>query len=245
MKNQGSPVPENREASLLQMKNDQSFRELSIEWMRRSIEHRYNYQFDWLGRPIIQYPQDMVAVQEIIWRTKPDCIIETGIAHGGSIIYSASMLELLGNQGHVIAIDIDIRQANRDEIEKHPLFKRVTFVEGSSIDDLIAKQVHDLAKNYKNVLILLDSNHTHDHVLRELQLYSPLVTKGNYIVVFDTIIEDMPKGFYPNRPWDVGNNPKTAVHAFLKENKRFEIDHDIDAKLQISFCHEGYLRCVS
>ena len=213
-------------------------------FVQESTSPKYSYNFTWLGRPIIQYPQDMVAVQEIIWQVKPDMIIETGIAHGGSIIFYASMLEMLGGNGQVLGIDIDIREHNRVEIEKHPMFKRITMIEGSSVDKDIAKQVYDFAKNKKQVLVLLDSMHTHAHVLKELQLYSPLVTKGSYLVVFDTIIEDMPEDFFPDRSWGKGNNPKTAVWEFLKTNDRFEIDKEIENKLLITVAPDGYLRCV-
>ncbi|WP_445241053.1 cephalosporin hydroxylase family protein [Microcoleus vaginatus] len=152
-----------------------------------------------MGRPIIQFPQDIMAMQEIIWQVKPDLIVETGIAHGGSLIFYASMLELIG-EGQVLGIDVDIRQHNRVEIEQHPMFKRITMIEGSSIDEEIAKQVYDLAKGKSRILLVLDSNHTHDHVLKELELYSPLVTKNSYLVVFDTVVEDMPEDFFPDRP---------------------------------------------
>jgi cephalosporin hydroxylase len=156
----------------------------------------------------------MIAMQEIIWRVKPDLIIETGIAHGGSLIFYASMLELIGEQGQILGLDIDIREHNRIEIEKHKMFKRITMIEGSSIDEEIAQQVYELAKNKQRVLVVLDSNHTHEHVLKELQLYSSLVTKGSYLVVFDTVVEDMPADFFLDRPWGKGNNPKTAVWKF-------------------------------
>ena len=171
-------------------------------------------------------------------------IVETGIAHGGSLIFYASMLELLGCEGRVLGIDIDIRAHNRIEIEKHPMFKRITMIEGSSTDRAVAQQVHDLVGDAKTVLVALDSNHTHDHVLKELKLYSPLVTKGSYLVIFDTVIEDMPDDFFPDRPWGKGNNPKTAVHEFLKTNDRFAIDKDIENKLLITVAPDGYLRCI-
>jgi len=186
-------------------------RELTIDWIIKSAEIKYTYNFSWLGRPIIQFPQDMIAMQEIIWQVRPDLIIETGIAHGGSLIFYASMLELVGGNGQVLGIDVDIRAHNRIEIEKHLMFKRITMIEGSSIDDTVAQQVRAFASSKNRIMLLLDSNHTHDHVLRELQLYSPLVTEGSYLMVFDTIIEDMPKGYFHDRMWDKGNNPKTAV----------------------------------
>jgi len=208
------------------------------------IKYRYTYNFNWLERPIIQLPQDIIAMQEIIWEVKPDLIIETGIAHGGSIIFYTSILELIGGNGEVLGIDIDIREHNRIEIESHPLFKRIKMLEGSSVDDGILKQVYNRVEHKECILVVLDSNHTHDHVLRELQLYSPLVTKGSYLVVFDTLIEDVPEKALIDKPWGKGNNPKTAVWEFLKSNDRFEIDKTIEKKLLITVAPDGYLKCV-
>ena len=223
---------------------NEKFAELSHQWIIRSMELKYVYNFSWMGRPIIQYPQDMIAMQEIIWNVKPDLIIETGIAHGGSLIYYASLLELLGGNGHVLGIDIDIRAHNRVEIEKHPMFKRITMFEGSSIAPEMAERVRDFAKPYQTILLVLDSNHTHDHVFQELKLYSSLVSKNSYCVVFDTIVEDMPVGSFPDRPWDKGNNPKTAVWEFLKTNNDFEIDREIENKLLITVAPDGFLKKV-
>ncbi|MBN1168116.1 MAG: cephalosporin hydroxylase family protein [Methanospirillaceae archaeon] len=214
-----------------------------------SIRTKYTYNFSWLGRPIIQYPQDIIAVQEIIWSVQPDLIIETGIAHGGSLIFSASILELLSLCGgspdaEVIGIDIEIRSHNRKAIEEHPMFRRISMIEGDSTADDVIAQVQERAKNHRKVLVCLDSNHTHEHVLRELRAYAPLVTKGSYCVVFDTLIEMMPEGSFPDRPWDVGNNPWTAVQEYLKERDRFEIDKDIPNKLLITVAPDGYLKCI-
>jgi len=226
------------------MNKNSLLKKLTRDWFKTAFEYEYPFHFTWLGRPIIQFPQDMITIQEIIWDIKPDLIIETGIAHGGSIIFSASLLELIG-KGEVLAIDIDIRKHNKIEIEKHSMFKRITMLEGSSIDTNISKKVLEIAKDKKKIMLLLDSNHTHDHVLKELELYSPLISKGSYIVVFDTMIEDMPKGFIKNRPWDKGNNPKTAVHDFLKKNNRFKIDKTFEQKLLITSAPSGYLKCIS
>ena len=205
---------------------------------------KYSYNFSWMGRPIIQYPQDIIAMQEIIWEIKPDVIIETGIAHGGSLIYYASLLELIGN-GEVLGIDIDIREHNRTEIEKHPMFKRIKMISGSSIDETIIEQVKKITQGKKTILVVLDSNHTHDHVLKELELYSPFVSAGSYIVVFDTIVEDLPEGYFSqSRPWSLGNNPKTAVNEFLQKNQQFVIDKVIDNKLLISVAPSGYLKRI-
>lgn len=205
---------------------------------------QYSYNFSWMGRPIIQYPQDMIAMQEIIWKIQPDLIIETGIAHGGSLIYYASLLELIGN-GEVLGIDIDIREHNRKEIEKHQMFKRIKMIQGSSIDETIIVEVKKFTENKKKILVILDSNHTHDHVLKELELYSPFVSVGSYIVVFDTIVENLPEGYFAQiRPWGIGNNPKTAVKEFLQNNDQFIIDQTIDNKLLISVVPSGYLKKI-
>ena len=221
---------------------DKQFKESSLNWTKQSMEEQYVYNFEWMGRPIIQYPQDILAIQEIIWKVKPDLIIETGIAHGGSIIFSASMLELLDGDGEVVGIDIDIRQHNRNEIENHPMMKRISMIEGSSISENVYQSVLEKTKDKKNIMVILDSNHTHDHVLQELNLYGELVSKESYLVVLDTFVEDMPKGFFKNRPWDVGNNPKTAVNDYLKEHPEFQIDKSIENKLMITVAPSGYLK---
>jgi len=237
--------------------NDAKLRQASLDFTRLSTRPKYSYNFFWLGRPIIQYPQDMIAMQELIWRTRPDLIIETGIAHGGSLILSASMLALIeycdpithGSalqvdkpQRKVLGIDINIRAYNREAILDHPMANRIDMIEGSSIDPDVVAQVTAMCNNYKRVLVFLDSNHTHDHVKAELNAYAPLVSPGSYCVVFDTIIQDLPEDMYPNRPWGHGNNPKTAVHEFLSSNSEFEIDAQIDNKLLISVAPHGYLQ---
>lgn len=236
-----SEVQENIE----RLRDDGTVRKATLDWIDAIAPHKYTYNFTWLGRPIIQFPQDLAALQEIIWATKPDLIIETGIAHGGSLIFHASMLHLRGNQGRVLGVDIDIRDHNRDEIEAHPMFERIDMIQGSSIEDEVAAQVAATASKSGRVMVILDSNHTHDHVLSELEIYAPLVSKGCYMVVFDTLIEDMPEGSFPDRPWDKGDNPRTAVNAFLEMTNRFEVDAAMDAKLQISVAPGGYLKCVA
>lgn len=216
----------------------------SKKWLEEVSKFKYSYNFTWMGRPIIQFPQDMIALQEIIWNVKPDLIIETGIARGGSLIFYASLLELIGENGKVLGIDLDIREHNKIEIERHPMHKRIAMIQGSSIDESTANTVHSYAKDKKRILVLLDSNHTHEHVLKEMHLYSPLVTKGSYMIVCDTIIEDMSEDFFPDRPWGKGNNPKTAVKEFLKNNDRFVIDKEIENKLLITEHPDGYLKCV-
>lgn len=225
-------------------------KELSDRWLQASVDGKYSYGFTWLGRPVIQYPQDLVAMQELIWQIQPDLIIETGIAHGGSLIFSASMLALNAACGgpadaYVLGIDIDIREHNRSAIEAHPLFERITMLEGSSIEQVIVDQVVDAAHGKTKVLVCLDSNHTHDHVLAELEAYASLTTVGSYCVVFDTVIEDLPAECNADRPWGPGDNPKTAVEQFLLHNDNFIPDTDIDKKLMISVAPGGYLRRIS
>lgn len=246
-------------------------REVASRFTLQSIEAQYSYNFNWLGRPIIQYPQDMVAMQELLWQIKPDLIIETGIAHGGSLILSASMLAMIDyceavetggtlnpKAGHrrVLGVDIDIRAHNRAAIEAHPLAHKIDMIQGSSIAPKIIEQVHHYAKKHKNILVCLDSMHTHDHVLAELEAYAPLVSPDSYCVVFDTIIEDMPDDMFPDRPWGKGNNPQTAVHEYLRRLKDegrhaadgaslyFEIDKTIENKLLITVAPDGYLKRI-
>lgn len=226
------------------MAADRDLQDAASDLFLRSCEYRYSYNFSWMGRPIIQYPQDMIAMQEIVWRVQPDLIIETGIAHGGSLVYYASLLELLGGDGLVLGVDIDIREHNRAAIESHPMAKRIRMIQGSSIDAATVDRVAEAARGRKRILVTLDSNHTHAHVLEELRLYSPFVTVGSYLVVFDTVVEHMPKAMFPDRPWGPGDNPKTAVHEFLRGSDRFVIDHDVEHKLLLTVAPDGYLRCV-
>jgi cephalosporin hydroxylase len=224
------------------MTSDDDLRKKSLDWMIHADKYKYTYNFTWLGRPIIKFPNDILVMQEIIWNVKPDLIIETGIAHGGSIVFSASILELIGQEGKVLAIDIDIRNHNRMEIEKHPMYKRITMIEGDSISDKVMLQVQQAVKGKKRVMVFLDSLHTHDHVLKEMELYSPFVSVGSYLVLPDTFIEYFPKGYYSDRLWDVGNNPMTALREFLKKNDNFEIDKEKSNKLLITEAFDGYLK---
>lgn len=231
-------------ASAELMAQDEELKTISQKWMQRAEKHKYCYNYTWMGRPIIKFPNDMVLAQEIIWSVKPDLIIETGIAHGGSIIFSASMLELLGGDGEVVGIDIDIRKHNRDAIEAHPMAKRITMLEGSSVEPEIVAQVAAIARQHRTVMVFLDSLHTHEHVLKEMEAFAPMVNVGSYLCVMDTCIEEFPEGTYPDRPWDVGNNPMTAVREFLQTHDEFEIDADCCNKLCITEAPNGYLRRV-
>ena len=255
-------MDEYRDEVAWRIKNNASnvdLRRSEMQFMSSSIDYKYSYNFSWLGRPIIQYPQDIIAMQEIIWQVKPDLIIETGIAHGGSLIMSASMLTMLDycdavdsnvtldsrdSYRRVLGIDIDIRSHNRAAIEAHPMAHRIKMIQGSSIVPEVIAQVQKISKDYKKVIVCLDSNHTHDHVLAELEAYAPLVSKGSYCVVFDTIIEDMPDDMFPDRPWGKGNNPKTAVREYLKSHSEFEVDKQIENKLLITVAPGGYLKRV-
>jgi len=233
---------------------------LSKNWLINVNPLKYSYHFEYLGRPIIQYPQDIVAIQEIIWKVKPDLIIETGIAHGGSLIMSASMLALIDmceviendkvfkpkkSQRKVLGIDIDIRPHARKVIEAHPMASRIQMIKGSSIDPLIIEKVKNISADYKCIIVLLDSSHTHNHVMQELKAYASLVSTGSYCVVFDTTIQDMPENAFPKASWGLGNNPKTAVWEFLKTHPEFEIDKQIQNKLLITAAQDGYLKRIN
>lgn len=221
--------------------NNKELQNASKDFLISSNREQYSYNFTWMGRPIIQYPQDMLAMQELIWEIQPDLIIETGIAHGGSLIFYASIMELIG-KGKVLGIDIDIREHNRKEIEQHPMFKRIEMIQGSSVSEETYAQVKSHAEKAKTIMVCLDSNHTHDHVLKELELYAPFTSVNSYCVVFDTVVELLPDDMFPNRPWSVGDNPMTAMDTYLKDHPEFEIDQQIDNKLLVSVAPKGYLK---
>jgi cephalosporin hydroxylase len=238
-----------RERNISRLGDANELRIFSRKWQQEAMSYNYVYNFSWLGRPIIQLPQDVFAMQELIWAVQPDLIIETGIAHGGSLIFSASMLELNAACGgpadaEVLGIDIDIRAHNRAAIEAHPMFKRISMIEGSSIAPEIIEQVRARAAGKQRVMVCLDSNHTHDHVLAELQAYAPLTAVGSYCVVFDTAIEEMPAEIFNDRPWEPGNNPMTAVHEFLKTTGDFVIAREVSDKILITVAPDGYLKRV-
>ena len=245
------------EARILANGKNKELLESAKRFMLNSVQPKYVYNFNALGRPIIQYPQDMVAMQELIWEIQPDLIIETGIAHGGSLILSASMLALIDmcdaiangstldpneSERKVLGVDIDIRAHNRQAVEEHPMSSRIEMIQGSSIEPAVIARVKKIASNYSTVMVCLDSNHTHDHVLAELEAYAPLTSIGSYCVVFDTIVEDLPAYMVTDRPWGPGDNPKTAVHSFLKKNSGFKIDKNIESKILITCNSDGYLK---
>ncbi len=241
------------------MARNESLKEDALRFIRSSNTPQYSYNFTWMSRPIIQYPQDVVAMQELIWRVRPDLIIEAGIAHGGSLIFNAAMLALLDmadaieagvaldparSNRKVLGIDIDIRAHNRAAVEAHPMASRIQMIQGSSIAPEVVSQVHAIAADYQTVLVILDSNHTHAHVRAELEAYAPLTTVGSYCVVFDTVIEDISADETSGRPWGPGDNPKTAVWDYLKTHNEFEIDERIHNKLLITVAPDGYLKRV-
>ena len=242
------------------LSEDGALQALSREWVRDVARHKWAYNFRWMGRPAIQFPNDIWAMQELIWDLKPDLIIETGIAHGGSLVCYASMLAMLDvadaveqagaidlrkTKRKVIGVDIDIRAHNRVAIDRHPMNPWIEMIEGSSIDADVVAKIHEMAQGHERILVSLDSNHTHEHVLAELRAYAPLVTLGSYCVVFDTIVEDMPAELSSGRPWGPGNNPKTAVREFLTSHREFEVDSDIHHKLLITVAPDGYLRRIN
>jgi len=247
-----------RAENISEMSKDVNINRLGLEFLCKTAHYNYSYNFDWLSRPIIQYPQDIVAFQEIVWKIKPDLIIEMGVARGGSLILSASLLAMIDlsefgtanvspradKPRSVLGVDIDIRDHNRKALESHFLFPRINLIEGSSIDEKIITKVKNIAMDYNNIMICLDSNHTHEHVLAELEAYALLTSIGSYCIVFDTVIEDMPIEMHKNRPWNPGNSPKTAVKEFIDKNSEFKIDEEIQDKLLITSAPDGFLKRI-
>lgn len=247
------------------MERDLDFKKISDEWLIHSFPKKYQSRFSWLGFPILQFPADILAVQEVIWAVQPKIIIETGVFKGGSVMFSASLLKLMGGERKVIGIDISFSPGLKESLQNNPLSDMIMLIEGSSTDEKVKTKVTEILNNKLKtrsnsessrqetvspnvdsdaVMVLLDASHTHDHVLQELNFYSNFVTKGSYLIVFDTILEDFPKAFLKERPWGKGNSPRTALQEFLKHNDRFEIDETLGEKLQITANPDGYLKCV-
>lgn len=234
-----------RNLDIASMGDDEILREKSLDWMLHADKYKYTYNFTWMGRPIIKFPNDMVVQQELMWMLKPDLVIESGIAHGGSLIFTGSMMEMMGIDGKVVGIDIDIREHNRTAIEKHPMSKRITMYEGDSVAPDMVEKVRAHTEGKKCVMVILDSLHSHEHVYKELLAYAEMTTVGSYCILPDTFIEFFPKGYYSdNRPWDVGDNPYTAMKQYLDETDLFEIDRSLTAKAMITETIDGYLKRI-
>lgn len=234
-----------RQADIRRMADDETLRQKSLDWMLHADKYKYTYNFTWMGRPIIKFPNDMVIQQELMWKLRPDLVIETGIAHGGSIVFTASMMEMMGIPGEVVGIDIDIRKHNRDAIESHPMAKRITMYEGNSVDEGMVERVRRHTEGKRCVMVVLDSLHSHEHAYKELLAYAPMTTVGSYCILPDTFIEFFPKGYYSStRPWDVGDNPYTAMKQFMSETNLFEVDRDLTSKAMITETVDGYLKRV-
>lgn len=226
------------------MWEDERARRLIEAYFENARRHKYVYNFSWLGLPILQHPADMAILQEIVWLVKPELIIETGIAHGGSLVFYASLLELIGESGTVLGVDVDIRPYNKHAIQTHPMAKRIDMIQGSSIESYVIAEVDKRVCGKEHVMVILDSNHTHAHVLEELRNYGRFVTKGSYLVVCDTRIDDMPAELFRDRPWRPGNSPRTAVVEYLTETDRFCVDKEIEKRILLTGNPDGYLRCV-
>ena len=232
-----------RDARVTGFKTDAELKQATLAWSELAFTRGYSYNFEWMGRPIIQYPSDMMGLQEVLWRTQPDLIIETGVAHGGSLVMYAGLQQMMGIQGaKVLGVEIDLRAHNRALINEHPMAKHIQIIDGSSVAQATLEQVRAVAAQHQRVMVVLDSLHTHDHVLAELEAYAPLVTAGNYLVVQDTHVEELPDHLWLNRPWKRGNNPMTASLEFLSKHPEFENDVALEAKLQITCARNGWLR---
>jgi len=215
---------------------------ITREWFDAASRAEYSYHFRWLGVPIIQFPQDVMAIQEILWTVKPSLVVETGIAHGGSLLLSASILELLGGHGRVVGVDVDVRDHTRKVLDEHPLAHRIIWLEGSSVDPSVVDEIRSHARAMAPVVVILDSNHSAAHVKAELAAYSDLVTPGSYLIVLDTVVEFLPDDVLGGRPWGPGNSPWTAVREFLADSAPFDVDREVSDKLQVTAAPDGYLR---
>ena len=228
-------------ASIQAMATDPDASRVTRDWMRFAVRHGYSYNFSWLGVPIVQYPEDIVVIQELLWQSQPDLVIETGIAHGGSLLLSASILRLLGGEREVLGIDVDIRPHARSTLSTHPLASAISTIEGNSVASEVIEAVRQVCARHERVLVILDSNHTADHVAAELSLYGDFVSVGSYLIVMDTFIKDLPPEEFDDRPWDAENSPWTAVQGFLQGNDRFVLAKDVDDRLLATTAPGGYL----
>ncbi len=222
---------------------DAELRQKANDFLVHSYKHNYGYQWTWLDLPIIQMPQDIVITQELIWKNRPTVIIETGVAWGGSIVLYASLMQLYG-EGRVVGIDLNLHDHVSDQIMSYPFSDRISLIKGSSTDESIVESIRSSITPEDRVMVILDSNHSHQHVLDELRIYAPMVTQGQHMIVSDTIVETIPSHDERPREWGKGNNPATAVWAYLEESDRFEVDEMVDKRLLMGFTPGGYLRCV-
>jgi cephalosporin hydroxylase len=228
------------------LSSPEAFAAISKVWLRAGWDTKYVYSFTWHGRPIIQLPDDLVRIQEVVFSVAPDVIIETGVAHGGSLVFYAGLCKIMG-RGRVVGIDVEIRPHNRAAIEAHPLAPYITLIEGSSIDPDVVEQVRAHVGEGETVLVTLDSNHTKDHVLAELRAYGPLVTSGSYIVAMDGIMGDLVGAPRAGADWG-WNNPTEAAHAFVAENTDFVLEEPPKAfnegviEERVTYWPDGFIR---
>ncbi|MFN2529439.1 MAG: cephalosporin hydroxylase family protein [Candidatus Baltobacteraceae bacterium] len=231
-------------AAIAAMRADTQFGDAARVFLEKTFEYGYYRNFTWLGRPVIQYPQDVVALQELIWSYKPTLVVETGVAHGGALILYASIMELIGGKGEVLGIEIEYREHNKAAIAEHPLARRIEVIEGSSIAPEVLASVRKRAAAHERIMVVLDSYHTHEHVLEELKLYSPLVRKGGPLIVFGTSVATLGASADIHRPWNQERNPKSALDEFLKQNGRFTVNRELNDKLLLTDAPDGYLVCT-
>lgn len=226
------------------MREDEVLRRDALDVLARADRYKWIHQTTWFGEPILNIPHDLFALQEIIYRTRPDFIIEIGVAWGGSLLYYSTLMEALGGK-KIIGVDIYIPDDLRERIGSYGrLSERIELVAGSSVERGTVEIIRNIIGESKKVLVILDSHHTHDHVLKELNIYSEFISCGNYLICADTVVEDLPVQTHRKREWGPGNSPKTALNDFLALNSRFEIDYELENKLLFSCNPGGYIRAV-
>lgn len=224
------------------MRPSQQMKAINLEWLRQAAPHGHLYQHRWLGERFFHLPGDMIALQEILTVVRPRLVIHTGIAAGGGPIFLASILELLGGDGTVVAIDPAPRAEGREAIMGHRLARRIEIVEGSPFEPCVVERLQALASERSPVIVVLDLIHTQAHVEQELEQLGPLVSPGSYMVVLDTVMEDLPAEMFEGRPYGKGNNPGTAVAAFLRRDDRFEVDYTFEDRVLLTLAPGGFLR---
>jgi cephalosporin hydroxylase len=232
-----------RKKLLASQSKDIQFKDLSSNWMQLAVDNKYSYQFDWLGVPIIQMPEDLILFQDIVYQTQPDLIIETGVARGGSVVFWASIQKLCGITGKVLGVDIEIRQHAKNAIFDSNFKDEIHLIEGSSVEDQVVNQVKNYVSQHKKIMVVLDSNHTHEHVLSELEIYSKFVTKDCFMLVLDTVIDDL--NIDPDRSWGPGSSPKSAVKEFMSKNsEEFIHEQSYENRALLSVAPYGYWRKI-